>query len=192
MKCSYCQQTELTLEEAKSSKKCCLFCAMDSVINMSRAMGQQLPPPKPSDFGRSKEEYDEYMKTKAGNPADIRNASKSIQEVLDAKNVSKAPTKNTPHRPGQATDFAEDHIGDLLRSYDPDDPPVEFYEGVSDDFYFRASVPGPLNAKMEAIIAKIIKKTFTDIVYLKTQGSFLEGFFRDPDEPTPPQGAFPH
>ena len=194
MLCSYCQQVELTLEEAKSVKKGCMFCAIDTSINMSRATGLKVTMPKPIEFGRSQQEYDDYMRRiskKAAN-TDLK------QKMQDAINTPNPPGEDTDtqqkqyaQRPGQPYDFSNDHIGELLKDFDPNDPPLEYEEMISDDFFIKASVPGPLNDKMDAMIAKEIKRLFTTIVYLKTQGSAWERYFRDPDEPTGPQGVFP-
>ncbi len=194
MLCSYCQQVELTLEESKSVKKGCMFCAIDTVIQMQRAFGQKVLMPKPIEFGRSQQEYDDYMKRISKKAA----STDLSQKMEDAINTPGPPgqdadikQKQYTQRPGQPYDFSNDHIGQLLKDFDPNEPPFEFDEMISDDFYIKASVPGPLNDKMAAMIEKEIKRLFTTIVYLKTQGSAWERYFRDPDEPTGPQGVFP-
>ncbi len=194
MLCSYCQQVELTIEEAKSVKKGCLFCAIDTSITMARATGITVSMPKPIEFGRTQQEYDDYMRRiskKAAN-TDLK------QKMQDAINTPGPPGENTDaqqkqytQRPGQPYDFSNDHIGQLLKDFDPNEPPHEYEEMLSDDFFIKVSVPGPLNDKMDGMIAKEIKRLFTTIVYLKTQGSAWERYFRDPDEPTGPQGVFP-
>lgn len=188
MICSYCQQTELTLEESKSAKKGCMFCAIDTALNMSRALSQKVPMPKPIEFGRNQSEYDEYMQR-----INSRSPKKQLKPTTQPDPGGPGPGPDSPpvNRPGQPYDYSDDHIGQLLKSFDPNEPPLEFEEIISDDFFIKASVPGPLNDKMAAMIEKEVKRLFTTIVYLKTQGSAWERYFRDPDEPTGPQGAFP-
>jgi hypothetical protein len=169
------------------AKKGCLFCAIDTALNMARATGINIPMPKPTDHGRTQEEYDDYMKRLSSRPP-----SQSLNHPK--QKTGQAPgTQQNPsiQRPGQPYEFSDDHIGELLKSFDPNEPPVEFEEMLSDDFFIKASVPGPLNDKMVAMIEKEVKRLFTTIVYLKTQGSAWERYFRDPDEPTGPQGVFP-
>jgi hypothetical protein len=196
MLCSYCQQVELTLEEAKSAKKGCMFCAIDTSITMARATGLKVAMPKPIEYGRTQQEYDDYMRriSKKASHTDLK------QKMQDAADTLEPPGQDTDtdtkqkqyvQRPGQPYDFSNDHIGQLLKDFDPNDPPHEYEEMLSDDFFIKASVPGPLNDKMDAMIAKEIKRLFTTIVYLKTQGSAWERYFRDPEEPTGPQGVFP-
>ena len=194
MLCSYCQQIELTLEEAKSAKKGCMFCAIDTSITMARATGLKVVMPKPIEYGRTQQEYDDYMRriSKKTASTDLK------QKMQDAADTLGPPGQDTDtkqkqytQRPGQPYDFSNDHIGQLLKDFDPNDPPHEYEEMLSDDFFIKASVPGPLNDKMDAMIAKEIKRLFTTIVYLKTQGSAWERYFRDPEEPTGPQGVFP-
>lgn len=190
MVCSYCQKVELTTVEAMSSKKGCMFCAIDTAINMARATGMKVNMPKPYDYGRTQEEYDTYMDK--AQQADSRNLKKATEAMFGKIPESSAPTNNTTiPRPGQPHEYSQDHIGNLLRDFDPDEPPHEYEEILSDDFFIKASVPGPLNDKMDALIRKEIKRLFTMIVYLKTQGSAWERYFKDPDEPQGPQGAFP-
>ena len=195
MLCSYCQEVELTLEESKSVKKGCMFCAIDTALNMSRATGMKVPIPKPIEFGRTQEEYSDYMKRINSRKSDT-NLKQTIQDAINTTGPTGQPGQTTPQnttvpRPGQSYDYSDDHIGKLLKDFDPNEPPHEYYEVISDDFFMKVSVPGPLNDKMDAMIAKEIKRLFTTIVYLKTQGSAWERYFRDPDEPTGPQGAFP-
>jgi len=188
MVCAYCQVTELTLEEAKSSKKGCMFCSIEASLSMSRLMGQQIPLPKPSDFGRTKKEYDAFMAKRAAaisarQSGPLPGGSAPIPFGL-GKQQSTPKTPNT-------TDFSDDEIGQMLRDYDPNEPPYEFYEAVNDDFFIRMVVPGPLDPKRIAMIDEMVKKLFTDTVYTKIMGSYLERFFRDPNEPAPPQGGGP-
>jgi len=195
MLCSYCQEIELTLEESKSVKKGCMFCAIDTALNMSRATGMKVAPPKPIEFGRTQQEYDEYMK-RVNSRKSNTNLKQTIQDAINTTGPPGQPGQKTPQnttvpRPGQPYDYSDDHIGKLLEDFDPNEPPHEYYEMISDDFFMKVSVPGPLNDKMDAMIAKEIKRLFTTIVYLKTQGSAWERYFRDPDEPTGPQGVFP-
>lgn len=194
MLCSYCQQIELTLEESKSAKKGCMFCAIDTTLNMSRATGVKIPMPKPIDYGRTQQEYDDYMQRISKRTANT-DLKQKVQDTLNTPGPPGEETDTQPkqyvQRPGQPYDFSNDHIGQLLKDFDPNEPPHEYGEMISDDFFIKASVPGPLNDKMDAMIAKEIKRLFTTIVYLKTQGSAWERYFRDPDEPTGPQGVFP-
>ena len=192
MLCRYCQQVELTMEEEMSSKKGCMFCAVDSALQMSRATGMTVPMPKPHNYGRTQQEYDAYMQ-KVQKAATKRTAADQMEEIKNvlSKEESTAQPKQHVQRPGQPYEYSQDHIGNLLKDYDPDEPPHEYEEILNDDFFIKASVPGPLNDKMDSLIAKEIKRLFTMIVYLKTQGSSWERYFRDPDEPQGPQGAFP-
>jgi hypothetical protein len=171
-----------------------MFCAIDTSITMARATGLKVAMPKPIEYGRTQQEYDDYMKriTKKAAHTDLK------QKMQDAADTLETPGQDTDtkqkqytQRPGQPYDFSNDHIGQLLKDFDPNDPPHEYEEMLSDDFFIKASVPGPLNDKMDAMIAKEIKRLFTTIVYLKTQGSAWERYFRDPEEPTGPQGVFP-
>jgi hypothetical protein len=191
MLCSYCQQTELTLEESKSAKKGCMFCVIDTSLTAARATGMNVPMPKPIEYGRTQKEYDEYMQRISNRAPKQKLSPTQPDPGAPGPNPSTTPAVPPIQRPGQPYDYSDDHIGQLLKSFDPDEPPFEFDETLSDDFYIKASVPGPLNDKMSAMIEKEIKRLFTTIVYLKTQGSAWERYFRDPDEPTGPQGAFP-
>jgi hypothetical protein len=172
-----------------------MFCAIDTALNMSRAIGQKVQMPKPIEFGRTQQEYDEYMNRISSRKSntDLKQTIQNAIKTTDPPGQSNQTTSQntTVPRPGQPHDFSDDHIGQLLKDFDPNDPPHEYEEILSDDFFLKASVPGPLNDKMDAMIAKEIKRLFTTIVYLKTQGSAWERYFRDPDEQTGPQGVFP-
>lgn len=173
-----------------------MFCAIDTALNMSSATGIKVPAPKPIEFGRTQQEYDDYMKR-----INSRQSKNNLKQTMqDRAGEMKAPGEQPGQisqqaqaipRPGQPYDYSNDHIGQLLKDFDPGEPPHEYEEILSDDFFIKASVPGPLNEKMDAMIAKEIQRLFTTIVYLKTQGSAWERYFRDPDEPTGPQGVFP-
>ncbi len=90
MLCSYCQEVELTLEESKSVKKGCMFCAIDTALNMSRATGMKVPIPKPIEFGRTQEEYSDYMKRINSRKSDT-NLKQTIQDAINTTGPTGQP-----------------------------------------------------------------------------------------------------
>lgn len=181
--CAYCGKEELTIEEAKHPKKMCMFCIIDGAFEMKKATGFNVPLPKPFEYGRSKDEFNDYVSNKQNQRKGNKRAIKDqLQDALTEIDLGKSNPSEVK-RPGEKPDFADDEIGRLLKSYDPNEPPTEFYFGLSDDFFIKACIPGPISDKAHKIYSKIIRKVFTDMVYQKISGSYLEYFYRDPDEP---------
>lgn len=194
MTCNYCKEVELTLEESKNPKKMCMFCEIEAVLYSRKVMKvNSIPLPNPGKLGRTQEEFDNFVARIAKTSNKLDTARESIDNVL--KTSVKDLGSQDPgqiSRPGAQPNFSDDDVGRLLKSYDPNEPPKEFYMAVSDDFYIKVVVPAPMSQKQENIYGKMIRKLFTDIVYTRIQGTFLEYFFKDPDEtPQPPHPIFP-
>lgn len=178
--CSLCSKIELTLEEERKDKKICFFCRLEAAEQIEKSTGMKVKKPEPGEYGRTSLEIQEYLVRKKN----YQQQTPTIQNVVngDVPQFIDLGAENGQVRPGAAPIMGDDHIAHLLSKHKLDEPSHEFYMAINEDFNIRIKVPGPLSDKMHKLIQRETKQLFTNIVYLKTQGSIFEKYFRDPDE----------